>query len=164
MRVRRIVRQVHGWTGAIAAVFLLLVAVSGASLAFMSEMFLAQYGDMLRSEVPSSPPASLDALVASGTAAAGTGFKPLGLLMPHSRVPSVETAMLFGARPGAETDYPWMISIDPATAAYKGMFRLDQAFGHDMIDFHTQLLAGETGALFVAVLGLLTAAFAVSGL
>lgn len=165
MRTRRLVRQLHGWLGALTAVFLLLIAVSGASLAFMSEIFLAQYGDVLRSEAPGMPPADLDAMVASGTAMAGPGFQPYGLLMPHSRVPGVETAMLFGSRPHVgPADYPWMVSIDPATSVAKGMFRLDQALGHELIDFHYHLLAGDTGTAFVAALGLLLVAFSLSGL
>lgn len=162
MRARRIVRQLHGWAGLFVAAFLLLIALSGASLAFMSEMFLAQYGDVLRSEAGPVAAPDLDAMAASATAAAGPGFQTHGLLMPHSRVPGVETAMLFGTRPGE--DYPSMISVDPATAATKGMFRLDQAFAHELIDFHYQLLAGEIGTIFVSVLGLLTVAFALSGI
>jgi uncharacterized iron-regulated membrane protein len=164
MRARRLVRQVHGWVGALTAVFLLLIALSGASLAFMSEIFLAQYGDTLRSEAPGTPSTDLDAMVASGRAMAGPDFQPYGLLMPHSRVPGVETAMLFGIRPHAgSADYPWMVSIDPATSSAKGMFRLDEALGHELIDFHYQLLAGETGTAFVAALGLLLVAFSLSG-
>jgi uncharacterized iron-regulated membrane protein len=161
-RAKAITKQLHGWIGAVTAVFLLLVALSGASLAFMSEMFMAQYGDMLRSEATAQTVTDLDAVESAARQAGGDGFQPLGLLMPHSRVEGVETILLFGGREGS--DYPLMVSVDPATAAAKGMFRLDHAFGHELIDFHYQLLMGDIGTAFVAMLGLLLVIFAASGI
>ncbi len=68
MTARRFLRLTHGWIGAILALFVVLVAGTGASLAFMSEMFLAQYGDVLRAEAPAEgqAPVSIDADVCLG--------------------------------------------------------------------------------------------------
>lgn len=163
MRLKRVTRQLHGWIGVIAAAFILLVALSGASLAFMSQFFLAQYGNVLRADAPAAP-ADLDRLFAAAQASQ-PGFQPMGVLMPHTRVPDVSTAMVFGmpADAGGRED-PLMISLDPGTARVKGSLWLGDALGHELIDFHWQLLAGDLGATFVALLGLLLALFALSGL
>lgn len=163
MRMKRLTRQLHGWIGAFAALFVLLVALSGASLAFMSQLFLAQYGEVLRADVAQAP-ADLDRLFAAALATE-PGFRAMGVLMPHTRVPDVGTAMVFGMPTNAAgREDPLMISLDPGTAEVKGKFWLGDAIGHEVIDFHWQLLAGDIGATFVAVLGLLLALFALSGL
>jgi uncharacterized iron-regulated membrane protein len=166
MSARRLLRLTHGWIGAVLALFVVLVAGTGASLAFMSEMFLAQYGDVLRAEAPApgAEPASIEKLFAAAQAAQGPNFAPLGVLMPHSRVPKAETAMVFGMERGGDPHYPMMVSVDPWTAKVKGAFSLGDAFGHDMIDFHYELTMGPLGATFTAVLGLLLVGFAATGL
>lgn len=166
MSARRFLRLTHGWIGVVLGLFIILVAGSGASLAFMSEMFLAQYGEVLEAEAP-RPGASytnVDAMFASAQELRGDKFVPTGVLMPHTRVPKVSTAMVFGMEEGGDPLYPMMVSVDPWTAEAKGAFSLGDAFGHDMIDFHFELVMGEAGATFVAVLGLLLVLFAVTGL
>lgn len=165
MSARRFLRLTHGWIGAVVGLFVILVAGSGASLAFMSEMFLAQYGDVLRAEAPApdAPYADLDRIVAAADAAQGNGYSTMGVLMPHSRVPSVETAMAFGMD-ASGADEPMIVSVDPWTAQAKGSFNLGDALGHEVIDFHYHLLQGDIGATFVAVLGILLVLFALTGL
>lgn len=166
MSARRFLRLTHGWIGVVLGLFIVLVAGSGASLAFMSEMFLAQYGEVLEAEAP-QPGASyadMDAMFASAQELRGDKFEPSGVLMPHTRVPKVSTAMVFGMEEGGDPYYPMMVSVDPWTAESKGAFSLGDAFGHDMIDFHFELVMGEAGATFVAILGILLVLFAVTGL
>lgn len=166
MSARRFLRLTHGWIGVVLALFIVLVAGSGASLAFMSEMFQAQYGEVLEAEAPhaGAPYAEIDRMIASAQAARGAAFSPMGVLMPHTRVPKVPTAMVFGMEQGGDPNYPMMVSVDPWTAVPKGAFSLGDAFGHDMIDFHFELVLGQWGATFVSVLGLLLVAFALTGL
>jgi uncharacterized iron-regulated membrane protein len=166
MSARRLLRLTHGWIGAVLALFIVLVAGTGAGLAFMSEMFLAQYGDVLRAEAPlhGAEPANIDELFAAAQATRGPGFAPIGVLMPHSRVPKAETAIVFGMERGGDPDYPMMVSVDPWTSKVKGAFSLGDAIGHDMIDFHYELTMGPLGATFTAVLGLLLVGFAATGL
>jgi uncharacterized iron-regulated membrane protein len=167
MSARRLLTWLHAWLGAVSAVFVILIAGSGVLLAWMSELFMAEYGDMLRAKPPAAdaPYASLDAMMANAGAGYGEGFNYIGVLMPHSRVQGIETAMLYGL-PEGKTGFEdtWMLSVDPWTAAYKGDFRLDDAFGHQVIHFHHQLFAGDAGAVFVSILGLLLVAFALTGL
>lgn len=166
MSARRLLRLTHGWIGAVLALFIVLVAGTGASLAFMSEMFLAQYGEVLRAEAPApgATLADIDALFAAAQQARGEDFAPTGVLMPHTRVPKVETALVFGMEQGGDPHYPMMVSVDPWTARHKGAFSLGDAFGHDMIDFHYELTMGQAGATFSAALGLLLVGFALTGL
>ena len=169
--MRRLLALSHAWLGALSAIFVILVAASGAALAFMSELFMAQYGDALRAAPPSPGAAALDidALLASAQAGAtangGAPFTPIGVLMPHSRVEGVETAIPFGLPAGgAGFEDLRMYSVDPWTGAFKGDFRLDDAWGHQLVHFHQDLFAGPLGATFVAALGIGLTAFAVSGL
>lgn len=166
MSARRFLRLTHGWIGVVLALFIVLVAGSGASLAFMSEMFQVQYGEVMEAEAPSPGAAytDIDRMIATAVAQRGPGFAPVGVLMPHSRVPKASTAMVFGMEAGGDPEYPMMVSVDPWTAAHKGSFSLGDAFGHDMIDFHYELLFGEWGATFVSILGLLLTVFALTGL
>lgn len=166
MSARRFLRLTHGWIGAILALFVVLVAGTGASLAFMSEMFLAQYGEVLKAEAPAvdAQPVGVDALFAAAKEARGERFSPTGILMPHSRVSKVETALVFGMETGGDPHYPMMVSVDPWTGEAKGAFSLGDALGHDMIDFHYELTMGQAGATFVSVLGVLLVGFALTGL
>jgi uncharacterized iron-regulated membrane protein len=166
MSARRFLRLTHGWIGVVLAFFIVLVAGSGASLAFMSEMFEAQYGEVMVANPPAPGAAytDIDRMIATAQAERGSRFTPVGVLMPHSRVPKASTAMVFGMEEGGDPEYPMMVSVDPYTAAHKGSFSLADAFGHDMIDFHYELVFGEWGATFVSILGLLLAVFALTGL
>jgi uncharacterized iron-regulated membrane protein len=171
MTARRLLTLLHAWLGALAAVFVVLVAGSGAALAFMSEMFEAQYGAVLEAEAPraDAPYADLDRVLAAAQAGSradlGKSFAPLGVLMPHSRVEGIETALPFGIpEGGAGFEDTWMFSVDPWTGAYQGQFRLDDAFGHKLVHFHHDLFVGPVGVTLVSALGLLLAAFALTGL
>ena len=166
MRARRLLAWLHSTIGAAASLFLLAVCLSGALLAFDVQLFRWQH-PMLESVDPARARAadpSVDALLAAATNGYGRPFEPIGVLMPHSRL-AIDTAMVYGQRPGggglADTV---MLVIDPATGAYRGDFLLDEALGHQVIHFHQELFAGEVGATFVALLGLLLAAFAATGL
>jgi uncharacterized iron-regulated membrane protein len=167
MSARRFLRLAHGWLGAIAALFLIAAAASGAALAFMSDIFLAQYGDVLRAEAPARPAFAPDLtrIIAAAEQGYGKPFQAMGVFMPGARVPKAETAMVFGTRPGgAGLEDTLILSVDPHRATFKGWFVLDDAIGHQLIHFHHELFAGEIGATITSVLGLLLAAFALTGL
>ena len=64
MTARRLLSLIHGAIGSLLALFIILVGGTGAALAFMSEMFMAEYGQILRVEtVKSEPYADLDRLI-----------------------------------------------------------------------------------------------------
>jgi uncharacterized iron-regulated membrane protein len=165
MTARRFLRLTHGWLGVILAIWIVVVAGTGASLAFMSEMFLAQYGDVLRAEAPANAPrVGIDQMFESAKALRGGAFEPVGVLMPHTRVPGASAAMVFGMEKGGDPVYPMMVGVDPFTGEAKGAFSLGDAFGHDMLDFHYELVFGQIGATVSSVLGILLVLFAATGL
>ena len=166
MTARRIVRLSHGWIGVILGLFIVLVAGSGACLAFVSEMFLVQFGEMLEAQAP-TPGASyveIDAMIAAAQIARGKAFTIQGIMMPHTRLSKVSTALVYGVEKGGDPAFPIEVSVDPWTGAAKGSFSLADAFGHDLLDFHHELLLGEIGVTFVSALGVLLMLFALSGL
>lgn len=166
MSARRLLRLIHGWLGAVAALFVILVGGSGALLAFMPELFVAEYGAMLRAPAPSpgARAADLDRIIAAARAGTREPIEMIGVLMPDSRVPGLEVAMAFGVPKDGGEDQVTMLAVDPWSATYQGQFRLHDAFAHQTIDFHHMLLAGEIGGLLVSVLGLLLLAFVLTGL
>lgn len=168
MTARRLLTLLHAWLGAVTAVFVILVAGSGAALAFMPQMFKAQYGEVLEVEPPrpGAPYADLDAMIAGARAGYREPFALYGVLMPDSRLRGIETAVVLGAPESAtgEGDNTWMFVVDPWTGAFKGDFRLDDAFGHELVHFHFDLFAGELGEVFVSILGLLLTVFTLTGL
>lgn len=155
----------HGWLGAISSVFILVVASSGALLAFMGEMFLWQHGDMLRAEdVPNTPYLSASKITHAATTGYEKKFNIMGLLMPHSRVEEVETALVFGLPAGASSiDDLLMLSVNPWSGEYKGAFLLNKTFGHELIDFHHDLMLGDAGILIVSLLSVILIVMALSG-
>lgn len=163
LRARRTLAWLHAWIGALSAVFVLLLALSGAAIAFAGALFAWEYPQVL--DLPETAgakhPPDVDAMLASARAGYGRPIQVLGLLMPGSRI-DVDAALFYGLPQGGEDIM--LLGVDPATARYTGSFGLHDAFGHDLIDLHANLLAGEAGALFVSLLGLLLAAFALTGL
>ena len=166
MPARRLLARLHAWIGAVAAPVLLLVCLSGAALAFDAELFRAQHPFVRSVDGAAARVAAprVDAWLAAAKRGYGRSFQPLGLFLPDSRV-EVDTAMFYGLRSGAGgLEDTVILVVDPATGAYRGDFLLDSAWGHQLIHFHHQLFAGEVGAAIVALLGLLLAAFAATGL
>lgn len=157
--VRRWFARLHSWIGAIAALFLIAVALSGAALASVAWWFRWQYGAML--DAPGAGATDLDQMIANASAGR-VGFRVAGVLMPHSRV-DIDAALVFGFHRGDGPEDVHMIAVNPHTSAVQGDFALSDAIGHEIIHFHSQLFAGEVGGLMVAVLGVLLALFAASG-
>jgi uncharacterized iron-regulated membrane protein len=166
MTTRRLLSLIHGAIGVLLALFIIVVGGSGAALAFMSEMFMAEYDQVLRVEVEKTEPyADVDRLIAGAKEGFGRGLTTFGVFMPYTRIEDAETAIVFGLPEGSTRglEDTWMISVDPWTGAYKGDFRLNDAFGYQLVDFHHELSGGEIAGVFVAALGLLLAAFALTG-
>ena len=152
---------IHGWVGAISGVFIFLVAVTGIGLAFFGELTELQLGDMVRA--PDGPHADIGKILRSAEDGYAGEFEPLGLFMPDTRIEGLETTLVYGIAPDAETG-TMMISIDPTTAAYKGSFELHHLFAHEFNDFHFTLLMGRPAQIVIALIGFLMVLFTLSGL
>lgn len=166
MSVRKLLATAHGWAGAISALFIVLVAGSGTLLAFMGEMFLWQHGDMLRTSTQEGRPyASATQIIDAAVEGYAQPFQTMGILMPHTRVQEVETALVFGLPEGGKSeDDLVMLSADPWRVEYKGSFVLNNTFGHELIDFHHDLLLGDTGKFIVSIVAVLLVLMSISGL
>lgn len=167
LATRNVLALLHGWLGGISAIFVILVAGSGAMLAFVGELFLAQYGDMLKATPPiaNAQVANVTTLIASASKGYDDNFQTAGILMPHSRVEGIETAMVFVMPSGSQaSEGIRMLSVDPWSAQYKGDFPLSGAFAHELIDFHHSLLLGNPGIIFICILSILLITFAATGL
>ncbi|WP_340680254.1 PepSY-associated TM helix domain-containing protein [Paraglaciecola sp.] len=164
---RSVFSFLHGWLGGISAVFIILLAGSGAMLAFVGELFLVQYGDMLKATSPiaHTSAANVTTLIASASTGYTDNFQTVGVLMPHSRIEKIETAMVFVMPSGLHASEGLrMLSVDPWSAQYKGDFPLSGAFAHELIDFHHSLLLGEPGIIFICILSILLMLLAFTGL
>lgn len=137
-----------------------MIAATGVALTFFNEMFELQYGDLVRAEAGQH--ADVADLIEVAERAHIPGFEAMGMFMPDTRVEGLETALVYGTEPG--NDEIVMISVDPTTAEYKGDFILHHAFAHELTDFHFSLLLGEWGATFMAIIGILMALFALTGI
>ncbi|XPF93225.1 PepSY-associated TM helix domain-containing protein [Colwellia sp. RE-S-Sl-9] len=167
MSNKKVLAWLHGWLGVISGFFVILVAGSGAMLAFVGDLFLVQYGDVLKAtpSTPNTPMVNVSTLIASAVKGYEDNFQTVGVLMPHSRVEEVETAMVFVMPTGSQaSEGIRMLSVDPWNAQYKGDFPLSGAFAHELIDFHHSLLLGNPGIIFVCVLSILLIFFALTGL
>ncbi|MBU2869853.1 PepSY-associated TM helix domain-containing protein [Colwellia sp. E2M01] len=165
MPSRKLLTLLHGWLGSFSALFIILVAGSGVMLAFVGELFLVQYGDTLKATPSNKPIASISTLIESAKQGYQEDFQTVGVLMPHSRIEEIETAMVFvmPLEKDAEAGIR-MISIDPWKVSYKGDFPLSGAFAHELIDFHFSFLLGNYGTVFVCILSILLIFFAATGL
>ena len=163
---RKVLSLIHGWLGAISAIFIVLIAGSGVMLAFVGELFLAQYGNVIQTAEPEVSSQSVNvAELLQASSAYKHDFQTMGVLMPHSRIEEIETAMVFGMPSGADaSDGIRILSIDPYSLQYKGDFALSRTFGHELLDFHHSLLLGNGGIIFVCILSILLIVFLITGL
>lgn len=161
LSLRRVIGPLHSWVGAVAALLIVAVSLTGSALVFVDDMFRAQYGAML--DAPVAQSLDLDRILSGAQAEAGDKFRMFGVLMPHSRI-DVAVAMPFGMpADGRGFEDLTMLPVDPGNGAAKGSFKLNDAFGHQVINFHHQLMLGDSGATLMTVVGLLLGLFAASG-
>ncbi len=103
-------------------------------------------------------------MIAAAKSEAGKTFLPIGYLGPNAEI-ATDIPMIYGmsAPPDAGGEVQ-IVSINPETGEAITSFYLDRTWTHLLIDFHYELLAGETGATLVAMLGLLLSILALVGL
>lgn len=159
--LRHIMALAHGWSGFVSGLFVLLIGVTGAALAFFGELFELQYGDMLRA--PEAPYADIGEIIQAAEDGHPGEFQTLGMFMPDTRVEGLETALVYGFVPEVQGDV-MMASVDAGTATYQGSFQLGKAFAHEFNDFHFSLLMGGWAQTFLAVIGVLIIVFALTGI
>jgi len=155
--------DIHAWMGALAAVFILSVSITGIALAFTGPLMKLETG-ALSVTGERAAPVDIDALIDKAVAEAGKTFIPVGYLGPNAEIVT-PADMIYGMSDMPQNDGEvQIVSFDPATGEAIGQFYLDRTLTHKLIDFHYEILAGSFGAVLIAIIGILMAALAVMGL
>ncbi len=166
---RRVIVYLHSWLGALIFVFLFLIATTGLIINFAGNLMQWEYPFLTTVKVPAqSSPAEIsqpdiDRLREVAAQAYAEPFNVKGLMMPHSRL-QIDAATFFGkptANPESETI---LLAVDPYQPRYLGAINLGESWTATLMHLHGELLAGHTGELIVAIIGLLTLALLGTGL
>jgi uncharacterized iron-regulated membrane protein len=154
--------HLHAWLGAIAAIVFLVVGATGAALVFMDDLLRLQLGAAASSTSTGvwQTPAALES---AARAHMGAGFEPYQLYYPESLL-KVSAAFYYGVQPNPTTQEPveWLVFMDPVTAGVQGTASLESLWADTLLHLHIELLAGATGALLVALCGIILAVSSLS--
>ena len=151
--MRKLLLQLHLWAGLTAALFLLLLGVSGAIIAFEGEIDRALNAKLSYVQ-PQGQPLTLEAISAKLTAMyPGTRIEQFGL----PQRPNYSMLVGLAASSGKNLE----LFVNPYTAEVLGSDDQANHFANKVHQFHTHLLAGEnadeiTGwsAVFLLVLSI----------
>lgn len=167
--LRKINATLHAWVGAICAIFIILVTLSGMAIAFSGPLMHWETGAFPTVETSGgtgreTPDPELEKIIAAAQATAGETFLPIGYLGPNAEI-ATDIPMIYGmsAPPDAGGEVQ-IISINPQTKEAITSFYLDRTWTHLLIDFHYELLAGDVGEVIVAILGLILSTLALVGI
>lgn len=156
--MRRVLLQIHLWLGLTVGMLWALQGVSGALLVFHREM-----DRIVAPAAGSGSTASLDAVLSSAkNATAGAAIGRLSITDHHrDRIDATYVDEVRGVR---------SVVIDAATAKVLGRRDMEPrtpftgAVTRWVLMFHSKLLSGHTGEIFIGVSGLLLASTALIGL
>lgn len=164
--MRKLIVDLHAWLGAVAALFILALSVTGIAILFSGPLMQAETGAF-----PSSDSAavevdgeSLETKLALAQETAGPTFMPLGYLGPNAEIVT-DAAMIYGMSDipenGGEVQ---IVTFDAATGEVLGALYLDRTWTHELIEFHANLLMGDAGAIWVSIIGVIIALLAAAGI
>lgn len=154
--MRKTLLYLHLWSGLISAIFLLLLGVSGAIVAFEDELDRALNAKL--SYVQSQgQPLTLDAvtekLLARFPGSRIEGFEP-----PHSP----DVSLFVGLVDASGKDF--QLCVDPYSGTVLGSADQANHFVSRVHQFHTHLLAGEIGRQIVGWSGVLLLVLSITGI
>ncbi|MGL5838968.1 MAG: PepSY-associated TM helix domain-containing protein [Sphingorhabdus sp.] len=155
---------IHGWLGAVAAAFMLLIGLTGSALVFIDDIMEWQLGDAMVSTSKGAwaQPATLEQ---AAIARAGSGFVPLQTYYPDTII-KMPVAMVYGqgGKYAASSDQEILVFADPVTAKPTGVIGLDDVWADTLLHFHVQLLAGTFGSILISICGVILMISALSGI
>ncbi|MEO0437321.1 MAG: PepSY-associated TM helix domain-containing protein [Pseudomonadota bacterium] len=166
LRFKRLVADVHAWTGALVCLLLLLVTLSGIASAFLGDLFRLQYPDLYGGLEfnDDAGGASVDLLVANAATAFDGQFIPLGANLPGGHF-DIEKAFVYGGVPdGKGGGELAAVVLNPYTGEILGTHPILSSWAYLVVHFHENLLLGQGGAWTVAVSGVLMLLFVITGL
>lgn len=155
MRTRTALVTLHLWIGLLVAPTLIVLGCTGAVLVLEDPM-LDRLAAAVTVVTPAGSPRSLDEWLAS-VWRTYPDAKPLGVQLPPD---ARHTAALTVALPNRE---PTAVFVDPYTARVLGTDGDQPQFFRRVRQLHRQLLAGNGGALVVAVSALALVVLALTG-
>lgn len=156
-RIRPLLRLWHRAFGLTAALWLLLLALTGSAVAFYEELDTWLNPDLRRVEAGIAPTGSIEAALRTAEAAL-PGFAPRYIDLPNA--PGESLSMLGSAPLQGETTAVQMF-LHPADASLLGWRKLEHVSLHPrhLMDtlyvIHTELLLHETGVWLIGLLSLL---------
>ncbi|MEW4466331.1 PepSY-associated TM helix domain-containing protein [Parasphingorhabdus sp. JC815] len=148
----------HCWFGILVGGWLMLLAVTGVAIAWYDELDIALNPDLRLTEISDHASISLD-VVLDNAEAALPGFSANNIMLAPA---NGKTHWLLGRQSLPDgASLPMQVFADPATGTITGWrvsggLHLDRQHFPDLLyGLHTELLAGETGATFIGIIGLL---------
>ncbi|QLC23937.1 PepSY domain-containing protein [Parasphingopyxis algicola] len=146
--------SVHGWLGVFAALFLLLVALTGSALVFIEEMVEVQVGEAAQASAHGEwqPP---DVMIDRASTYAGAAFQPMQVYYPNTLL-KISSAFVYGQggrfAEGPEDEV--LIFMDAVNGRPLAGWRLEELWADIILHLHFQLLAGDAGGVFIAFCGI----------
>lgn len=161
---RQLWLTLHRWLGAVAAVFLIVVALTGSSLVFIEEMVELQVGEPASASAEGDwrPP---DVLIDSASIYAGPEFDPIALYYPDSLL-RIGSAFVYGkgGRFAETKEEEILVFVDAIEGRALAAWKLESLWADLVLHLHWQLLAGQGGAVVIAVFGITLIISAVTGI
>lgn len=157
---RHLTAVLHGWIGVFSSLFIFLIAATGVLLAFFGTLFQLQFGDLMQAE--DGPQADIGEIV-NVVEMAYPDMRIVGMFMGNTRVEGMETALIWGRDANGPDGWRFAL-VDETTSELKGEFDLEKSIAHEINEFHFNLLFGELGATFIAIIGILIIVFVLTGL
>ena len=154
--VRRVIFQVHLWSGLLLGAYLLIVGLTGSAIVFRGEIEDAVHSQLTRvapgeKAVPVQP-----LLDAAGQVEPGARFHTINL-PTHPR----QSLSIWGHDAQGRSFH---VYFDPWTGAHLGRDLAGDNRTEWLYELHTNLLGGSTGELINGVAAVLTCALLASGL
>ena len=154
--VRKVLFQIHLWTGVTVCLYVAVVSISGGALVFRRELSLKQLHRKVALDSPGRPRLSTEKLEES-VQRAYPGDEILTVIEPHNATQPYRVVLAHG-----KTRFERL--YDPYTGANLGDPRsvLERALGW-LADLHDDLLAGGTGRVVNGVGATLVVLLSVTG-
>ena len=156
LRWRKVLFQIHLWTGIAVGLYLLLIGITGSALVFREEMEHALYHDLME------PSAGAYAEPHPGIVAERLRKQFPDYTLTSVFLPGVEIKSVFAY---LRKDGRYMAAfVDPAGGGVLGTVRQEESFLRWLQDLHFNLLSGATGRIVNGVGALFLLLLCMTGL
>lgn len=154
MTVRKIVFQLHLYTGLAIGLLLILSGLTGSALVFREEIEALVYPELMNT-VPRDERVSLQ-VVLETVQHAYPGDKPFFIRMPRTPEQTYVVKM--------NNAHDLFVYVDPYNGMILGEHRQEDTFTGWIALLHTELLSGERGEIILGVSALLLIGMSITGL